>query len=121
MELAHNFAPDDATKKVRAVRLRDKVETIGVQAKRLGTPPASSSVIVLRSRTGSCLLSYDGEQASPAILMIVPSYVLVVSVTGLVLIDSNTSAAGAADTGTYGRRIAASANHRNGRHLADED
>jgi hypothetical protein len=56
-------------------------------------------------------------------LSIVPGFVVVVAVVVsiLVLIDSNASAAGAADTGTYGRRIAADADHRSGRYLADED
>jgi hypothetical protein len=60
-------------------------------------------------------------------LFIVPGFVVVVvavvvvSVMDIVLKDSNASAVAAADTGTYGRRIAASADHRNGRYLADED
>ena len=58
-------------------------------------------------------------------LFIVPGFVVVVvavvSVMDIVLKDSNASAVAAADTGTYGRRIAAGADHRNGRYLADED
>src|ERR1700738_4432968 len=93
--------------------------------------PASSWVILLRIRTGSCLLPCDGRQASSAglvpselltfVVVVVLSFVVVVSVTDLVLIDSNASVAGAADTGTHGRRVAAGADHRDGRHLADED
>src|ERR1700738_4311921 len=95
--------------------------------------PASSLVILLRIRTGSCLLPCDGRQASSAglvpselltfvvVVIVVLSFVVVVSVTELVLIDSNASVAGAADTGTHGRRVAAGADHLDGRHLADED
>src|ERR1700738_2091064 len=92
--------------------------------------PASSLVIPLRIRTGSCLLPCDGRQASSAglvpselltfvvVVIVVLSFVVVVSV---VLIDSNASVAGAADTGTRVRRVAARADHRDGRHLGDED
>src|ERR1700676_3099362 len=101
--------------------------------KEAGDAPASSLVILLRIRTGSCLLPCDGRQASSAglvpselltfvvVVIVVLSFVVVVSVTDLMLIDSNASVAGAAYTGTHGRRVAAGADHRDGRHLADED
>lgn len=63
----------------------------------------------------------DGEQASPARLLIVPSFVIVVPVTVSVVKDRNASAVAAADTGTYVRRVAAGADHRNGCYLTDED
>src|SRR6202163_2428537 len=97
--------------------------------KEAGDAPASSLVILLRIRTGSCLLPCDGRQASSAglvpselltfvvVVIVVLSFVVVVSV----LIDSNASVAGAADTGTHVRRVAARADHRDGRHLGDED
>jgi hypothetical protein len=99
--------------------------------KEAGDAPASSLVILLRIRTGSCLLLCDRRQASLAglvpselltvvvVMIVVLRFVVVVSV--LVLIDSNASVAGAADTGTHGRRVAAGADHRDGCHLADED
>ena len=55
------------------------------------------------------------------VVSVVPGFVVVIPVTVLVSIDSNASVAGAADTGTHGRRVAAGADHRDGRHLADED
>src|SRR6202021_854061 len=55
------------------------------------------------------------------VVSVVPGFVVVIPVTVLVSIDSNASVAGAADTGTHGRRVAADADHRDGRHLADED
>jgi uncharacterized membrane protein len=73
---------------------------------------------------GGLPVSWRAKASKPrrqAWLSIVPGFVVMVVVVVLVLIDSNASAAAAADTGTYGCRIAAYADHRNGRYLADED
>jgi hypothetical protein len=78
--------------------------------KRLGTSPAS--IIYSAARC---------KQTSSASLVIVLGFLPVISVTVFVLEDTNAAVVASADTGTYVRRIAAGADHRDGCHLGNED